>query len=222
MPTVSLSDLRAWVRERADVVSDLFVTDATDSLDRLIDASLRELYDILLAADADRYLTVSAPVVVASGSSTIDVTSALGGSGMMRWSGLERSMGGGEYRDVPRGVFRERNSYTDLRYLLGDVGGNATVRLFPTGLAPGTYRIWYTPPVASIESNNFDGINGWEEYVVVDVAIKIRQKEEADARDLMLSKGALLARIQAMGRRDAGEPPRIADVHTEEPDLPWY
>lgn len=65
-----------------------------------------------------------------------------------------------------------------------------------------------------------DGVNGWEEYIVVDAAMKCLQKEESDVSVLMAEKSALKQRIEAMAsNRDAGKPERITDVNAQ--NFPW-
>ena len=65
------------------------------------------------------------------------------------------------------------------------------------------------------ESDTLDGINGWEEYVVVDAARKMATK----ARDQMLvnelkeDRERLRERIKALaGKRDRHLPRRVVDV----------
>jgi hypothetical protein len=58
-----------------------------------------------------------------------------------------------------------------------------------------------------------DGISGWEEYPVVDAAIKIMGKEESETSALMMRKEALKKRIQDIAaNRDPGTAARTADV----------
>jgi len=203
----TLLQFRDQVRDRADLVADNFVLDAT--LTTWINKSIAELYDLLIQASEDWYLA-SAPVTVNSGGVSFPVP-----TGMIRWRGLDRRIGGTDYTHVKKGVFRERLTYTEPRYILA--GG--TVYIYPTTSAPGTYLQWYVPvftPLAA-DGDTFDGINGWEEYVIVDVAIKCRVKGEEDASDLFTAKAIQRARIQTMAAsRDGSEAPRITDVHADD------
>ena len=57
-------------------------------------------------------------------------------------------------------------------------------------------------------------VSGYEEYVVIDAAIKCLQKEESDVQVLLVQKQQQLQRIeQAAGKRDAGESYAITDVN---------
>jgi hypothetical protein len=211
----TLTSFRSRIRERVDLQGDNFVTDAATSLDQWINDSITELYDLLVGASDDWYLT-SQNVTVSNGQSTFAVP-----TGMVRWRGLERDQGGGQLWPVPRGQWNERWQYiSDLRYVIT----GATVRLFPPTLAPGSYVAWYVPvPTALVSAgDSFDGINGWEEYVVLDCAIKCRGKGEDDADPMMIAKAAMLKRIQTMaGNRDGGEPQRIIDVQNDFASWPW-
>ena len=86
------------------------------------------------------------------------------------------------------------------------IGANTvTTDLDSSGLAdPTSY--------GSIESR-FDFYSGWDEYIIIDSAIKIMIKEEADATALLLQKNQLRERIITESQnRDAGEPEVVTDV----------
>lgn len=58
-----------------------------------------------------------------------------------------------------------------------------------------------------------DGIAGWEQYVIVDAAIKAQNKQENDASALILERQAMVERINAMAEaRDAGQAQHVSDV----------
>jgi hypothetical protein len=62
-------------------------------------------------------------------------------------------------------------------------------------------------------TQTMDWINGFEEYIVVDSAIKILGKEESDATVMGARKAALLGRIQSIAEnRDQGTPGKTVDV----------
>lgn len=66
-----------------------------------------------------------------------------------------------------------------------------------------------------VDDDRFDGINGWEEYVVVDAAIKCLIKEESDISALMAQKMALKTRIEQMADdRDVGEQEYVGRTRT--------
>lgn len=58
-----------------------------------------------------------------------------------------------------------------------------------------------------------DGRSGWEEWTVVDAAIKLLAKEESDTSQLEREAARIWARImKSMANRDAGQAKRITDV----------
>lgn len=76
------------------------------------------------------------------------------------------------------------------------VGGN--LELLPTPAAVYTVEFRYVPAASllTVDGDTFDGINGWEEWVVVDVARKMATKE----RDFELV-GVLNADLQRLASR---------------------
>lgn len=58
-----------------------------------------------------------------------------------------------------------------------------------------------------------DGIAGWEEYVIIDAAIKAQIKQERPIDELMVQKAAMKLRIESMAEgRDAGQAHHVSDV----------
>ena len=77
--------------------------------------------------------------------------------------------------------------------------------------------MWYIPrcPELVADDDEFNGISGWEEYVIVDVAIKMLQKEESDTSVLAAQKANLKKRIEQMSSdRDTGIAETITDVRS--------
>lgn len=63
------------------------------------------------------------------------------------------------------------------------------------------------------DSTLIEGISGWEEYIIVDAAIKAKVKLEEDPSALMAAKLELKQRIEAMAEgRDAGQAFHVSDV----------
>jgi hypothetical protein len=80
------------------------------------------------------------------------------------------------------------------------------------------FSLLYVPacPRLVLDTDIFDGVNGWEEYIVVDVARKAKEKEESDTTELVNSKSALIKRIEdSAPNRNAGQPGRVTDIHRE-------
>lgn len=210
---LTLAQIRTQARQRADMEVSQFVTDS--ELTSYVNASIAELYDILVSRFEDYYI-LDTTATVANGADTITLP-----ADFYKLKGLDYDVGGGQYETVRSFQFIERNETYDpgfgtfprMRYrVLGPV-----LKLTPPDFAPGNYRIWYIPRFASLvnDTDTFDGINGWTEYVIVDCAIKMLNKEESDAGPFREQKQKLLDRIEAMATdRDAGEPQTIVDLST--------
>lgn len=100
---------------------------------------------------------------------------------------------------------------TNLRYHL--LGSNLLLR--PRPMSGQIIRIPYVPRMTILVDDDatFDGVNGWEEYIVIDAAIKAMQKEESDCSILMAQKTAMIQRIEAEAEnRDVGSPARVGDA----------
>jgi hypothetical protein len=82
-------------------------------------------------------------------------------------------------------------------------------------MAGQTIRLLYVPKatVLTADVDVIDGVNGWEEYIVVDACIKALAKEEADVSVFGARKAGLLERLQGeITNRDAGSPACVADT----------
>lgn len=82
-------------------------------------------------------------------------------------------------------------------------------------MAGQTIRLLYVPRATVPAADGFviDGVNGWEEYIVVDACIKALAKEEADVTSFAARKAGLLERLNGeITNRDAGSPACVADV----------
>lgn len=63
------------------------------------------------------------------------------------------------------------------------------------------------------DSTTIDGVSGWEEYIIVDSALKAMGKEEDENNFMVISKQAMVQRLKDMAiNRDAANPATVADV----------
>jgi len=140
----------------------------------------------------------------------------------------------GIYVRVQRFKMAERNQYAFpiwtnhwygnivLKYHLQNTN---PAQLWIIPLPPGgrTIRVLYAPRFVPLvnDVDIFDGINGWEEYVVADVMIKVLQKEESDVSVPAAVKRELLERIKDIAdTRDIGSPSTVVDVYRA--DFPGF
>lgn len=73
-------------------------------------------------------------------------------------------------------------------------------------------KLYYIPicPKTTADADTFDGVNGWEEHVLMTAACAIKMKREESYDLFYKRKMELTQRIKSMGLVDFGEPPRVA------------
>lgn len=74
-----------------------------------------------------------------------------------------------------------------------------------------------TAPITTIsfwtDAATIDGVSGWEEFIVIDAAIKALAKQEFDVTELRNQKNEMIIQIQGMAEgRDAGQAHHVSDV----------
>lgn len=214
--TVTLTQLINSVRLKADMVGNNFCDDT--EITEYINKSIAELYDLLLTTTYGDDYFVSSTTITLTGATTYNLVTAI--PTFYKLKGVD-IQDGSQWRTLRPFMFaernRQRNAAIDIvdqyRYRL--VGNNLQ---FETNAPPasGTIKVWFVPVATSLAlgSDTFDGVNGWEEYVVLDAAIKCLLKEESDATALMKLKQMQLERIMAAApNRNAAEPQRVTDVN---------
>jgi len=215
--TVTLQSLRTQVRQRADQVNSQFITDA--ELNNYINESYAELYDLLVQKYSDNYY-VAPPLLFQTNGQ--DLTYDLP-EDMYKMLGLDLALSNtlDSFVTLNKFQFRDRNKYavpnfqsfygvTNMLYC--PLGNQILFNVVPS--AGQTLRLWYIPKITYLVSDNdtLDGISGWQEYIIVDAAIKCMQKEESDCSVLLLQKQGLITRIEAAAEnRDAGIPAKVVD-----------
>lgn len=213
----TLSDLKTRVRQRADMENSAYIGDT--ELASYINASYAELYDIVVNSYEDYYVT---------GPTAFSLTTSDAGvyalpSTLYKLKGVDYSLGGDwvplepykwNERGQSRGAFVRGATLRDRSYRM--VGAN--LRMEPADNAVGSYQIWYVPAYTALsaDASVVDTLmtrNNWEEYIVIDAAIKCLAKEESNTAHLVEAKEAIRRRIVASAsERDADAPESITDV----------
>lgn len=199
----SVTNLYSRIRRRADRENDPHIVDA--ELLQFINASYKELWDLLVAASSDYFL--SSETYTLTG--TTD-TRALP-SGCYKVRGVDWL--NGRYEALPRFTFANRNLTGRRMYRV--VGTN--IQFLPLADAAGSYKTWYEPGptelTAGADTLN-TAVDMWDEYIVIDCAIKCLAKSQDDVSGFMAEKEAMRQRIMAMASdgRDHGEADRVTDV----------
>lgn len=214
--TVALSDLRSLVRYYGDFENDTAFASNTE-LNARINRAIGALYDKIAEANEEYYLTFDVWTTVAG---TTDY--ALPAS-FYRLLGVDLSISSTEYVSLPRFQMAERNTRrsaadaTDCAYSLW----GSSLRIIPAPPAGRTLRAWFIPVYTTLsgDSDTFDGVNGWEDWVALEVAIGLRIKEESDVSDLRQSQALAWDRISAaVAKRDSANPSRVIDIDAVDED----
>lgn len=218
MATVTLTQLRARTRERADMVNSQFVTDTADSLDYFINTRADELYELLLQAYGDDYfVTVSTFTTTAS-----DVVPLP--SDFLKLLGVDLATDGANYRSLKAMPRYDRNradpwDWFDrlgqgYRYRLR----GANLFLAPTPSAGLAGRLQYIPQRTRLvnAADTLEAYNGWERYVILGAAIDAKLKQEDDVTQLQMELARVRDELRGLAEnRDAGMPMLMTDVGEE-------
>jgi len=224
--------MRASARERADMVNSQFVTDA--EVDKYIDSSRQRLYNILVGKFESyfiKWVTQAALLPISAGAAGLKVGEAdyMLPADYYKMVLVERDYSGSSselnrYRwaEVPR--YRGLSNGAPTGYVLygsndydpqstGAAVSGSRIRLLP---APDvtTYNLTFTyVPACPLlvadtgPTGSMDHINGFNDWVELDVVIKMLTKEEADVRGLVAERGQWMDAMEAVFiPRDIGQP----------------
>lgn len=214
--SITLLELRTQARQRADMEKSQFVKDP--ELNNYINNSIAELYDLISDAYGSDYFVTSEALSVVAGTKQYSLP-----DDFYELKAVDLKIDGSNYIDVPRFNFAERNKYqdfgpwffylnTNVRYRL--VG--STIYFSPTPNQNANVVIWYVPLATKLvdDDDELDDLNGYSEYVIIDAAIKMMQKEESDVSVLAAQKQFIIERIkQKTANRDAGHPNSVTDIY---------
>ncbi len=229
--STSLANLITLVRQRSNMEANYFVTD--DELTTYINNSLGELDD-LLTTEYEDYRLNTFLAVLQDGYNEIAIPSTMNKlrgvdvqltatPGQEQWQTLfsfqftQRNRGRNALSDIVLPYGR-----ANLSYRLADQG----IIIMPLTQAAGTYQIWFTPKFNPLlVSTDILPIQmdtqAWVEYAIVDVCIKVLNKQNLDPSGFMAEKQALLVRIKGAAKnRDAAGPKKIAN--TRYMDDNWF
>lgn len=223
--SITLAQLRLQARQRADMESSNFVKD--NELTNYINNSIAELHDLLCEAFESEYnVQVTAAQTITSGQDSYDLP-----TDFYELKGVDIRLSNQTWINVDKFNFNRRNLVQDsfiwgaenLCYVQYRIVGNQLIfKPAPTGSAE--YRLWYVPVATRLvdDADELDDLNAYSEYVIVDAAIKMLQKEESDVAVLMAQKEALRKRIvDKASTRDAGQADVISDANIDWDDFVW-
>ena len=213
---VTLGDIKERARVRADMVNSGFVSD--QELREFINSSIAELWDLLVSSYGEDYLTESFPFTINTSQDEYDLP-----GDFYKAQGVDLNIGPNNAISIKKFNFSERNRYDGAYYNWGLDGGvrvryrivKDKIKFTPIPIGNYTVNLWYIPcaPVLLRNNETLDGVNGFEEYVIIDVARKMLMKEESDTSMMELEKANMKKRIEDMAQdRDAGLGESVQDV----------
>lgn len=230
MTAVTLTTLRARVREKADMPVAGFIANSSTSLDAFINEGIEIVHDMLVEAYGADYVEKSSSFTYTSGDVSLP-------SDFYKLLGVDLNTNGGVVTLEPYNR-RERNRYKNAgtfgilgsipRYKLSSVGGisgTGALRLLPVPASGTTGTVWYSP-TATVLVNAGDSVNfpgGWEKYVVLYATIQCLAKEESDASAWIAQLNMLDQKYKSiMENRDVGAPNHSVDVDAVNDIWPWF
>jgi hypothetical protein len=222
--TLTLAQLRTLAKQESDMENSTFISES--EWNNYINQSYFELYDLLCQKYGDDYFSNNITFTT-DGTSQLyplpngTLYSAAAAFYKLLGVDLALSTSNDSFVTIRRFNMSDRNRYavpnfqsfygvTNLRYRLN--GNN--LWLTPIPAAGQTIQLWYVPRLTplSSDSDTCDGISGWNEYIIVDAAIKAKDKEESDVSVLGQRKLMLIQRIEsAAENRDAANPMTVSD-----------
>lgn len=183
---VTLAYLKEEVRARADQQNSRFISDV--ELLAYINGSYSALYDKLVEA-AEDYYRKEYQIPIVQGQYSYPVP-----EDFYKILGVDY-LRSAQYYPMDKFNFREREAYL-------------TQPTIPAS------KLWYVPVITRLvdDTDTIDGVNGWEEWLILDAAIKCMAKEESDPSTLMQQWKAADDRISTMRKdRDQGQPGTTTD-----------
>ena len=210
--TRTLTNLIADVRLRADNQA------LTDSdITEFINQSIADLRDQLAIKFGDEYFETETTLTTTSGVATVALPSDFYIETGIFWINGSDKLRIMKATNVDAEEYITGAGWTsffDVRYRIQA----ANVKFYPTPLGVHSVTFKYIPSAVRLTmgSDTFDGYNGFEEWVVLDAAMKCLEREGND-EDLSLlaqRKARQEERIEHMAARDFNEPAKIQDTRS--------
>lgn len=230
MRTRTFLALQSEAMALADCGHDTHITEADDGAGGTINLAalwvnqgIADLWRKLVRASPDRYV-VSATLNTTAGTFAYDLEEdflAIRRVDLMR--GAQRlPVEPFEFQSAPyyvpdTTIGVSAGIRTRYRVVGQGVDGSTTQIHFDPDPGTNTYTIWYvtTPPVLAADDDVFDGVAGYEDYIVAYAAFRmmVRQDNTETAAFVLAEQNRIESPIVASAaNRDVGRAPRIADV----------
>jgi hypothetical protein len=194
----TLAQLRLRCQEESDNINQTFISDAEWL--SYINASYQELYGLIVESFGNDYF-VQSPA--AGYTFVTDGTNSLFAlpSAFFKLLGVDLQINtAGYWATLKPFAFSERNQLSL---------NNSSIPM-----AGQTVRVLYAPKATLLsgDADTVEGVNGWEELIIIDSCIKALAKEESDVSVFMARKAAFQQRLDSeIENRDASGATRVAD-----------
>lgn len=200
--TRTTADLVADVRWQADVEGE-FARHTTQQIEIALNQS-NQAFRLMISSLSDYYKKKSATLTIAANDSTVPIPTDL-----VRLYGFDIQVSG-KWRELFEFQFSERNDYEDSWSSTGPPTyfrqrDASLIDIMPASDGVYSYRLWYLPTGDELDADtDFDGIAGWEDWLIFDTAIRISTRD-AGINDNFELLQAELARIEARIKTEAGK-----------------
>jgi hypothetical protein len=207
--SVAASAIISRARELADQETSTPSTAFVDDTEALawLNNSVGIWHGMLVKAVPERFETSENLTITGAASYALPATHYL-------TLGVDYQLGSTSWYPLNRIQYQERTRFETT----GDIAEGyylrgATLVLLPAP-SSGTYRHSYiTAAPVLLAATEVDGANGWESWLVYDLAIKMMSKEESDPSALLAKQAEIKAEMDAAAAdREASTPMRIVDT----------
>lgn len=163
-----------------------------------IDQSYTKLFSLLLQIDPDFFESLECEYLTNGTKNKFDLPDDFGYA-----QGVDYKSSSTTWLELREYNIQERNRYENST-TRGQARGyrihGSVLELRPTPSANQTYRLVYVaaPVRITAPTQRIDGIAGYEEWVVLDVAMKMAMKEESDHRGILAERESERKRIEEL------------------------
>lgn len=182
---VTLGQLHADVRDQASV-GGATVRHAPTMITRQINQSIQRFREKLSIEGASHYLTAATGTLSTGPTSpyqfqTLDLSAA--SPAIVRVFSVDITVNG-EVITLKHVPFEEREKYGSATSNAVPVAwaafGTSQLAIMPPPNATYAYTVWYLPVLSDLSnmSDTFDGVSGWEEFIVWDVCTRVIVRDQ--------------------------------------------
>lgn len=231
---INLGMMRYQAQLKSDQLNSNFLT--TDEWNININKSMFELFDILTIKDGENYVLASPYTISTTGAKNYPLPDGstnfnvgnVTPPAVYKLLGIDCgvAVGNNAWVTLPRYNWIDRNRFVYPQLQANALGvfnlsyrqmGNS-LYFIPNPSAGQYIQVWYVPIMTMLLQDTdmlSFSISGWDEYVIIDAAIKAATKEESWdlVNSLKADKAAILMRIETTAaNRDQGQPNTISDT----------